>query len=79
LAEIIDIHGVPYYKDQAVRGVQSLQVPLVHLARACVLAEICKFSSEDKNILKGKVNTTPCKLGGEELANGRSILLTQLL
>ncbi len=55
MAELIDVGGVPYYKDQAQGWSKPFQVPVVHLARACVLAEICKFSSEDlKMIAEGK-------------------------
>lgn len=54
MAELIDIGGIFYYKDKAEHWPQPLQVPLAHLARACVLAEICKFSSEDlKKIAEG--------------------------
>ena len=54
MAELINVKGVLYYKDQAAGWSQPFQVPLAHLARACVLAEICRFSSEDlKRIADG--------------------------
>lgn len=54
LAELINVKGVPYYKDRALHWSKPLQVPLAHLARACVLAEICRFSSDElKKIAEG--------------------------
>lgn len=53
MAELIDVKGIAYYKDKAEHWSQPLQVPLVHLARACILAEICKFSSEDLKTIAG--------------------------